>query len=237
MRVSLFIPCLVDQFYPETGIAMLSILRRLEVDVEYNPKQTCCGQPAMNTGYRHEARSVAERWLKIFDGSEYIVGPSGSCVSMIRNLYKELWPEDMPEDYRQLCERTYEFSEFIVHKLQVIDIGARFRHRVTYHDSCHLLRELKIKEEPRLLLSKVKGLELIEMEESDRCCGFGGTFAVKYPEISTEMADRKVQNIMKAGVEYVTANDSSCLMQIDGYMRRKKTNIKSIHLAEILARQ
>jgi len=237
MRVSLFIPCLVDQFYPETGMAMLAVLRRLEIDVEYNPAQTCCGQPAMNTGYRHEAREVAERWLKIFDRSEYIVGPSGSCVSMVRNLFAELWPEGMPDDYRQLCERTYEFTEFLVHKAQIVDVGARFGHKVTYHDSCHLLRELKIKEEPRLLLRKVKGLELIEMNESDTCCGFGGTFAVKYPDISTEMVDRKVDNILKAGVDYVAANDSSCLMQIDGYMRRKKSKVKSIHIAEILARR
>jgi L-lactate dehydrogenase complex protein LldE len=237
MRVSLFIPCLVDQLFPETGIAMLAVLRRLGVDVDYNPAQTCCGQPAMNTGYRHEARELAERWLRIFEGSEYIVGPSGSCVSMIRNLYRELWPEGFPEHYSQLCGRTFEFSEFLVQKMHVTDVGSRFAHTVTYHDSCHLLRELGIKEEPRQLLSHVNGLTLIEMAESDACCGFGGTFAVKFAEISTVMAERKIESITRTGAEFVVANDSSCLMQIGGFLHRIKSPVKPIHLAEILAQE
>ncbi len=237
MRVSLFIPCLVDQFFPETGKAMVAVLRRLGVEVDYNPAQTCCGQPAMNTGYRHEAREIADRWLRIFDGSECIIGPSGSCVSMVRNLYRELWPEGFPERYARLCERTYEFSEFLVRKLNITDVGARFPHTVTYHDSCHLLRELGIRDEPRILLGQVKELTLIGMNESEACCGFGGTFAVKFPELSTVMAERKAGSIIRTGAEYVVANDSSCIMQMGGYLHRQGAGIRPIHLAEVLAQE
>jgi L-lactate dehydrogenase complex protein LldE len=237
MRVTLFIPCLVDHFYPATGIAMVEVLRRVGVEVDYRPSQTCCGQPAMNTGYRHEARAVAERWLQVFDRSQYIVAPSGSCVSMVRNLYSELFEGNITADQKALCSRTFEFSEFLVKKLKISDVGARFEERVTYHDACHLLRELGVKDEPRILLRNVRGLEFIELEESTRCCGFGGTFAVKFPELSTAMVEQKVAAIEKSGARYVVANDSSCLMNIEGYLRRHRSPVQSIHLTEILARQ
>ncbi|MGD0337843.1 MAG: (Fe-S)-binding protein [Bacteroidota bacterium] len=237
MRVTLFIPCLVDSFYPATGIAMVEILRRVGVEVDYRTSQTCCGQPAMNTGYRHDARAVAARWLKVFDRSQYIVAPSGSCVGMVRNLYNELFEGGLSEDQKALCARTFEFSEFLVKILKIYDVGARFEERVTYHDACHLLHELGIKDEPRILLRNVKGLEFVEMEDSTRCCGFGGTFAVKFPELSTVMVKQKVAAIEKSGARYVVANDSSCLMNIEGYLRRHQSMVKSIHLTEILARQ
>ncbi len=216
---------------------MVKVLHRIGVEIDYRSSQTCCGQPAMNTGYRHEARAVAERWLKVFDRSQYIVAPSGSCVGMVRNLYDELFEGGLSEDNRALCARTFEFSEFLVKILKITDVGARFEEKVTYHDACHLLRELGVKDEPRILLRNVKGLEFIEMEESMRCCGFGGTFAVKFPELSTTMVEQKTTAIEKSGARYVVANDSSCLMNIEGYLRRQQSPVQSIHLAEILARQ
>jgi L-lactate dehydrogenase complex protein LldE len=191
----------------------------------------------MNTGYRHDARAVAERWLKVFDRSQYIVAPSGSCVGMVRNLYGELFEGELTDDQKALCARTFEFSEFLVKILKVTDVGARFEERVTYHDACHLLRELGVKDEPRILLRNIKGLEFIEMEDSSRCCGFGGTFAVKFPDLSTVMVEQKVAAIEKSGVRYVVANDSSCLMNIEGYLRRHRSRVQSIHLTEILVRQ
>jgi L-lactate dehydrogenase complex protein LldE len=237
MRITLFIPCLVDYFYPATGIAMVEVLRRIGVEIDYRSSQTCCGQPAMNTGYRHEAHAVAGRWLKVFDRSQYIVAPSGSCVSMVRNLYTELFDGGLSEEQKALCARTFEFSEFLVKILKVTDVGARFEERVTYHDACHLLRELGVKDEPRILLRNVRGLEFIELEDSSRCCGFGGTFAVKFPELSTAIVEQKVASIEKSGARYVVANDSSCLMNIEGYLRRHGSLVQSIHLTEILARQ
>ncbi len=237
MVVTLFIPCLVDQFYPATGIAMVEVLQRVGVEVDYRSSQTCCGQPAMNTGYRHEAREVAGRWLRVFDQSRYIVAPSGSCVSMVRNLYKELFDGGLTEEQKELCARTYEFSEFLVDVLHVEDVGARYEKRATYHDSCHLLRELGVREQPRKLLGKVKGLELVELDDSTRCCGFGGTFAVKFPALSTALVTDKAAAIEKSGADVVVANDSSCLMNIEGYLRRHGSRVQTIHLAELLAHQ
>jgi L-lactate dehydrogenase complex protein LldE len=238
MRVSLFIPCLVDQFFPQTGAAMVKVLRKLGVMVDYPSEQTCCGQPAFNTGYHREAIQLAERFIKIFSNAEYIVAPSGSCVSMVKVFYPELdLSPSFKEQSHAIAAKTFEFSEFLVNVLHVSDVGARFPAKATYHDACHLLRELKIKTEPRQLLRNVKGLELVEMEHSETCCGFGGTFSVKFPEISTAMAEEKIDAIHRAGVNYVVANDSSCLMQIAGLLARKKSPVKTIHLAEVLGNE
>jgi L-lactate dehydrogenase complex protein LldE len=230
MRVGLFVPCFVDQLFPAAGIAVVTVLRRLGVEVEYPVGQTCCGQPAFNTGYWGEARALAERYLEVFDGFDAIVCPSGSCTAMVRNFYPELLGQATP-----VTENTYDFAEFLVKRLGITDVGARFPARVTYHDSCHARRELRIKDEPRQLLRNVRGLELIEMTESETCCGFGGTFAVKLPMISAAMNETKCQSIADTGAAYVISGDASCLMQIGGYLSRRKWPIRTISLAEVLA--
>src|SRR5437870_7207193 len=194
-RVALFITCLGDQFFPRVGECAVDVLRRLGVDVTFNPAQTCCGQPAFNTGFREEARQVAARVLDLFDEAEYVVAPSGSCTTMMRVFYPELFADD-PERLRRverLRGRLFEFSEFLVKILKVEDVGASFRGRLTYHDSCHLLRELRIESEPRKLIRAVRGVDLVEMQDYQLCCGFGGTFSVKFPEVSVAMGDDKVK--------------------------------------------
>jgi L-lactate dehydrogenase complex protein LldE len=243
MRVSLFITCLVDQMFPDVGEAMVVTLRRLGLEVNFNDAQTCCGQVAFNTGYRPEARSMAEHFIKVFenDPADFIVAPSGSCTAMVRNFYSELFHDPGDGEWRNRLSRVRprlrEFSEFIVNELGVEDVGARFAHRVTYHDACHLLRELGISEPPRRLIRAVRNVDLIEMEAADTCCGFGGTFSVKYGEISNAILQEKLARILTSGAEYVIANDSSCLMQIAGGLSRAKSPVKTMHLAELLAKQ
>ncbi|MDP2207446.1 MAG: (Fe-S)-binding protein [Bacteroidota bacterium] len=236
MKISLFIPCLVDQFAPQVGVATVNILKKLGCSIEYPFEQTCCGQPAFNTGYRNDAKILAERFINIFANSEYIVAPSGSCVSMVKVFYDQL---DLSEEARNKLEHIkiniFELSEFIVNVLQLTEVGASFKGRVTYHESCHLLRELHISKEPRELIKHVKGVEFIEMKESNRCCGFGGTFSLKFPELSTTITEDKVLNIINSGAEYVVANDTSCLMNIDVVLKRKRSKIKTLHIAELLA--
>jgi len=226
MRVAIFIPCFIDQLYPQVGIAMVKVLRRLGINPEFPAAQTCCGQPAFNTGYWDEARQLAQRYCEIFAGYDAIVCPSGSCTAMVRIFYPELGVT--PPD-------TFEFAEFLVKKLGKTDVGARFPGKVTFHDGCHGLRELRIKSEPRLLLDKVRDLQLVEMDQAETCCGFGGTFSVKFPMISYAMDEVKAESIKRTGAEYVVSLDSSCLMQIDGYLKRHKIPVKPLHLAEILA--
>ncbi len=233
VRVSLFVTCIVDQVFPKVGMAMADVLGRAGCEVEFREAQTCCGQPAFNSGYRDEARSVAEHFLKTFDGAEYIVVPSGSCCSMISHHFAELLPDD--QRVHDLEPRVWEFSEFLVNVLKVEDVGARFDGLVTYHDSCHALRELKIKDGPRRLLANVRGLRLAEMEPAEECCGFGGTFSVKFPEISGGMARTKIDAIERTGANTVVSIDSSCLMQIQGALSRAGSKIRTLHLAEVLA--
>ena len=242
MRVALFIPCFVDQLFPNVAIAMVTVLRRLNVEVCYPPEQTCCGQPAFNTGYWDEARTLAKRHCEIFADADAIVSPSGSCTAMVRNFFPELLGgagarTERSRSVPACVNKTYEFAEFLVKKLGVTDVGAKFPARVTYHDACHALRELRLKDEPRQLLRNVQGLELVEMDQAETCCGFGGTFSVKFPMISYAMDDVKVTSIKKTGAQYVVSGDSSCLMQIDGYLRRQNLPIKTISLAEVLASQ
>ncbi|HEY3025285.1 MAG TPA: (Fe-S)-binding protein [Pyrinomonadaceae bacterium] len=243
MRVSLFITCLVDQMFPEVGDAMVATLRRLGVEVSFNDAQTCCGQVAFNSGYRPEARSMARHFIRVFesDPADFIVSPSGSCTAMARNFYRELFNDPDAGEWRdrfsRVRPRLREFSEFIVNDLGVEDVGASFPHRVTYHDACHLLRELGISDQPRRLIRSVRNVDLIEMEAPDTCCGFGGTFSVKYSEISNAILQEKLARIANSGVEYVIANDSSCLMQISGGLSRAGSSVKTMHLAELLAKQ
>ena len=232
-RVSLFVTCIVDQMFPKVGLAMAGVLERLGYEVEFRETQTCCGQPAFNSGYWNEAREVARYFLETFRGAEYIVVPSGSCTSMLTHHAAELFPDD-PEA-RDLHTRVFEFSRFLLDVAQTDDLGARLDDVVTFHDSCHALRELKIKDGPRRLLAKVRGLELREMELAEECCGFGGTFSVKFDEVSGAMARTKIESIQKTGANTVVGVDSSCLMQLQGVISRAGLPIRTMHLAEVLA--
>jgi L-lactate dehydrogenase complex protein LldE len=239
IRASLFITCLGDQFFPQVGESVVKVLQRLGVQVTFNPAQTCCGQPGFNTGYRDEAREVAARVLDLYKDAEYVVVPSGSCTSMIRVFYPELFAED-PVRLREaesLRGRVYEFSEFLVKVLNVEDVGASFPARLTYHDSCHLLRELGIESEPRKLIRAVRGVELLEMRDYKLCCGFGGTFSVKFPEVSVAMGEDKIKAATVEGADYLIANDSGCLMHLAGLIHRRGLPLKTMHLAELLAKQ
>ena len=235
--VSLFVQCLVDSMYPDVGDAMVSIFDTLRVPVDFPEQQTCCGQPAFNAGYRKEAAAAAKRFLDIFESAEVIVCPSGSCVHMVRHHYPELFKNDpvLFEKAKAVAAKTFEFSQYLVDELGVTTLGAYFPHKVTYHDSCHLTRGLRVDAPPRKLLNSVVGLEFIEMKDSDACCGFGGTFSVNYPEISTAMVDEKIENILACGAEIVTGCDISCLMNIQGRLSRRGEEVKVMHIAEILA--
>jgi L-lactate dehydrogenase complex protein LldE len=234
--VSLFIPCFVDQLTPQVGVDMVRVLRRIGYEVDFPAEQTCCGQPGFNSGYWDEARPVAERFVSIFRAKDAVVCPSGSCTTMVRNFYPELLAGlAIHDEAVALGRRVYEFSEFLVKVANVADVGAVFPHRVTYHDACHALRELRLKNEPRELLRHVRGLELVEMPHSEDCCGFGGTFATKFAMISSAMGDTKCGNAEKSGAEFVTSTDPSCLMHIDGVLRLRKSPLRTIHLASILA--
>ena len=236
-RVSLFVTCIVDQVFPEVGVAMTEVLERIGYRVDFPEAQTCCGQPAFNSGYREEARSVARHFLRVFRNAEHIVVPSGSCTSMISHHYRELFEKEpaLLQEAESIASRVWEFSRFLTDVAKVDDVGASFPHTVTYHDSCHALRELGIKRGPRALLSHVRGLTLQEMDIPEECCGFGGTFSVKFPEVSGGMARTKVDAIARTGAEYVVSLDSSCLMQIRGALSRQGVPVGAIHLAEVLA--
>ncbi len=234
--VTLFVQCLVDGFFPEVAQAMVAVLRRLGLSVDYPPDQTCCGQPAFNAGQRRAARRSARHFIACFEAAEVIVCPSGSCVSMVRHHYPALF-NDLPSWRRRaerLGRRTFEFSEFLVDVLGVIDVGARGRGRMTYHDSCHLLRTLGVQAQPRRLLAAVQGIEFVEMAGADLCCGFGGSFSIKYPDISTAMVDTKLERIMATGAETVVGADMGCLMNIGGRLRRRGIDVRVLHLAQLL---
>ena len=243
VRASLFVTCVVDQFYPQVGESTVRVLRRLGVDVDFPQGQTCCGQPAFNSGFWDEARPVARRFLDVFRDAPLIVAPSGSCVSMVREFYRELFRDDAAAlaEARDVASRTYELSEFIVDVLGVTDVAGATAsppspdgRRVTYHEACHLRRELGIMTQPRALIGSVPGVELAEMEQSEVCCGFGGTFAVKYPEISAAMLRHKLENILNAAADTLVACDSTCIMQIAGGLEKRGDPVRTMHLAELL---
>ena len=236
-RVSLFVTCIVDQLFPKIGLAMAEVLERLGFEVDFPEAQTCCGQPAFNSGYRDEARSVARHFLDVFEAREAIVVPSGSCTAMIAHHFAELFHKDPVALARAegLAKRVWEFSAFLTEVAGAEDVGARFDDVVTFHDGCHALRELGIQSAPRRLLSHVRGLELREMEPAAECCGFGGTFSVKFAELSGAMARAKIDAITRTGANTVVSLDPSCLMQIQGTMSRAGLKIRTMHLAEVLA--
>jgi L-lactate dehydrogenase complex protein LldE len=235
-KIDLFIPCFMDQLYPDTAFNTVKVLEKAGCEVHYNTNQTCCGQPAFNAGYQSEARAVCEKFIKDFSGAEIIVTPSASCAGFIKNYYNKLFKESVYQrDINVLTQSVYELSDFLVNTLNVVDFGASFDATVTYHDSCAGLREYGIKKEPRQLLENVRGLKLVEMKDVETCCGFGGTFAVKFESISLAMGDQKTINIENTAAEYVVSTDVSCLMHINGVMENKGRKVKSLHLADVLA--
>ena len=236
MKVQLFIPCFVDQLYPQTAFNMVKVLEKAGCEVYYNTDQTCCGQPAFNAGFWDEAKAVCAKFLKDFDTADYVVAPSASCVGFVRNYYSKLFEDStLLNRVTDLSSRTYEFTEFLTDVLKVENFNAALDAKATYHDSCAALRECKIKDGPRRLLGNVKGLELVEMNHTETCCGFGGTFAVKFDAISIGMADQKVYNALATNAEYIISTDLSCLMHLDGYIKGKQLPLKTMHIADVLA--
>ena len=236
MTVQIFIPCFVDQLYPQVAFNMVKVLEKVGCQVIYNTNQTCCGQPAFNAGFWGESKDVCNKFMVDFNEADYIVAPSASCVGFVRNYYPKLFDTSANlKEIVHLGQRTFELSDFLVNILNIDDVGATFNGKVTYHDSCAGLRECNIKQEPRKLLSKVKGLELVEMDDVETCCGFGGTFAVKFEPISIAMADQKITHATETKADYIISTDMSCLMHIDGRLKNRKTDIQVLHLADVLA--
>lgn len=244
MRVALFIPCYVDQFFPQIGLATLRILERFEnVEIEFPEAQTCCGQPMANTGCLDDARPLAKRFVDIFSEYDHVVSPSGSCVSMVRNHFESFFHND--ERYEHLSKHTWELCEFLSDVICVERFEHSFPHKVGLHNSCHGLRELRLEkcseqvgEHPgkvRHLLEKIDGLELVDLKRDDECCGFGGTFAVAEEGVSILMGADRLDDHLQAGTEILTATDASCLMHLDGIIRRRKLPLRTLHIAEILA--
>lgn len=236
MIVDIFIPCFIDQLYPTVGLNMVKVLEKLGCGVNYNPEQTCCGQPAFNAGYWDEARSVGEKFIKEFQNDRYIVSPSASCTGYVKNYYPEMFNNSaLHNELKQIKKNLFEFSDFLVNVLKITDLGASLKGIGTYHDSCAGLREYGIKQEPRKLLSKVRGLELREMKDTEVCCGFGGTFSAKFEPIAVGMAEQKVKNAQEVKADYFISTDMSCLLHIDGYIKQQKHSVKVMHLADVLA--
>jgi len=237
-KAQLFITCLGDQFYTKTLQNMTHLLENLGVELSFPPEQTCCGQPHFNNGFESQARDVARNFLRAFSKSDApLVGPSGSCVSMVKHHYPELFPAGTPEQALavDIASRTFEFTEYLVNVLKVTDVGAVYPHKVTYHASCHYLREMGLKTEAKTLLNAVKGLEFIPLNEEETCCGFGGAFTVTYPEVSRSMMDNKVKNIISSGAETVVMCEPGCLMNVAGGLYKAGSNIKALHIIDLLS--
>ncbi len=236
MRVSLMITCLADTLFPEVGEATVRLLRRLGVEVDFPRAQTCCGQPHYNSGYPADARAIARHAVRTFDTGRTVVVPSGSCAAMVKCEYPGLFADDQDWKVRaeDLAARTFELSEFLVRVLKVEDVGAWCEARVTYHLSCHL-RGLGLTDEPERLLGQVRGLKVVTLERADECCGFGGSFAVRYPEVSGAMVTDKAAAVERTGADAVVATDAGCLMNMAGCMRRQGSRVRALHLAQVLA--
>jgi L-lactate dehydrogenase complex protein LldE len=239
MRTALFITCLADAMFPEVGKATVRVLERLGQVVEFPAEQTCCGQMHVNTGYQKQALPLVERFVDVFERYDTIVAPSGSCVGSVRHQHamiaQRFGSSALVEQVEAVAAKTYELSEYLVDVLKIIDVGAYFPHRVTYHPTCHSLRMLRVGDRPIQLLRAVKALELVELPAADQCCGFGGTFAIKNADTSTAMLADKMRNVLDTGAEICTAGDSSCLMHIGGGLSRLRAGAKTVHLAQILA--
>jgi L-lactate dehydrogenase complex protein LldE len=236
VKIALFVPCYIDQFYPRVAESVVRVLEKLGHEIDFDENLICCGQPAFNAGSWVDARRVAARVVDRLQDAEVVVVPSGSCATMMRVFYPEIFKgSDREKAALALAQRTYEFSQFVVDRLGVADLQSRFPGKATFHDGCHGLRELGVRSQPRVLLSHVRDLELIEMEDNQVCCGFGGLFAVKFPMISAAMGETKCDLARQTGAEYLISNDSSCLMHLDGLLKRSGSKMKTVHLAEVVA--
>jgi L-lactate dehydrogenase complex protein LldE len=235
MTVELFIPCFIDQLYPQTAFNTIKILEKAGCKVVYNAEQTCCGQPAYNAGFWEEAKIVGGKFLNDFSETNYIVSPSASCTGMVKNSFNDLFTNTVVHNKcRAIQSNIHELSDFLVNITKKDYFGAELEGRAVYHDSCAGLRECNIKAEPRQLLSKVHGLELVEMKDTDVCCGFGGTFAVKFDGISSAMAEQKVNNALEMGADFIISTDSSCLLNLQAYIDQHDIKIKTMHIADVL---
>jgi L-lactate dehydrogenase complex protein LldE len=236
MKIELFIPCFIDQLFPNTAFNTVKVLEKAGCTVEYNPNQTCCGQPAFNAGFWDEAKEIGSKWLGDFSEDRYIVSPSASCTGMVKNYYNDLFTNTVIHNKcRNIQSNIHELSDFLVNVIKRDYFGAEFEGRAVYHDSCSGLRECKIKEEPRHLLSKVLGLDLVELKDNTTCCGFGGTFAVKFDAISSAMAQQKVENALAVDAEWIISTDASCLLQLQSYIDKHNLPLKTVHLVDVLA--
>lgn len=235
-KVELFIPCFIDQLYPETAFNTIKLLEKAGCEIIYNPEQTCCGQPAYNSGFWDESREVGSKFLSDFSEDNYIVSPSASCVGMVKKGFNDLFTNTSEHNKcRNIQRHTYEISDFLINVLKVDNFGAELVGTAVYHDSCAALRECNIKEEPRRLLSNVGGLEIVEMKDQETCCGFGGSFSVKFEGISAAMAEQKVNNAQSVNADYIISTDASCLLQIQAYIDKNNIPIKTMHLVDVLA--
>jgi L-lactate dehydrogenase complex protein LldE len=236
-KAQLFITCLSDQFYTSTLQNMTRLLERLGVELVFPHEQTCCGQPLFNNGFENKTRAVALNFMRAFSKSDApIIGPSGSCVSMVKHHYPELFPAGTPEHAlaSDIAARSFEFTEYLVNVLKVTDVGAAYPHKVTYHASCHYLREMGLKTEAKTLLNAVKGLELVPLNEEETCCGFGGAFTVTYPEVSRSMMENKVKNIIASGADTVVMCEPGCLMNVAGGLHKAGSDIRGMHIIDLL---
>lgn len=242
MKAGLFIPCFIDQFFPDTGFNMIRVLNkaneisRNKMQFLYNPEQTCCGQVAFNSGFNDEAKHLGEKFIRDFTGYDYVVGPSASCIGMVKNYYTQMfYNSTLHNENNMLAKKIYEFTDFLVNVMGVEDLGGTYAAKITYHDSCAALREYGLTDQPRRLLAHIRDLEFTEMQQSDVCCGFGGTFAIKHEAISTAMAEQKVQHAVDTGAAYIVSTDSSCLMHLEGFIKKHKIDLKTMHIADLLA--
>lgn len=236
MTVDIFIPCIIDQFFPQTGMNMVKILEKVGIEVNYNTEQTCCGKIAYNNGFWDEAKAMGEKFIREFSGNRYVVAPTASCTGFVRNYFDQMFYNSaLHIEYHQLKRNMFEFTDFLVNIADIKDVGAVFEHVVTYHDSCAALREYKLDKQPRILLNAVRGLELREMADTQSCCGFGDSFALKHESISTSMAKQKVENALQTGAEYIVSTDASCLMQLQSYIDENNIAIKTMHIVDVLA--
>jgi L-lactate dehydrogenase complex protein LldE len=237
MIVDIFIPCYIDQYFPDTAMNMVKVLEKAGCAVNYNSEQTCCGLPAFQDGYWDYCKEVGTKLIHEFQNDRFIVSPGGACVNMIKNYYSELFHNTLlHNEFKSVQKNIYEFSDFLVNVMNVTDFGARLNCIVTYHDACNALRDLKIKDAPRKLLTTVNGLTLKEMNEAEMCCGFGGTFAGKYGQIAYAIAEEKINHALKTGAEYIVSTDMGCLMHLDSYLKKNKIPLKVIHLADVLVK-
>jgi L-lactate dehydrogenase complex protein LldE len=235
MIVDIFIPCYIDQYFPNTAMNMVKVLERVGCGVNYNAEQTCCGMPAFHAGYRDQCKEVATKLVHEFQNSRYVVSPGASCVSMVRNYYPEMFHNSaLHNEYKQVQKYFIEYSDFLVNVMNVSDVGATLEGAAAYLDNCSAMRECGIKESPRTLLSKVRGLTLTELPEADMCCGWGGTFANKFEDISVKLAEKKVDSILSTGANIVISTDMGCLMHLEGFIKKNNIDLKVMHLADVL---